>query len=233
MRIRSRLWVAAAISAAVAVAVLTVLAYVVRHSDESLRAQRDSQEIARSVASLLTLTQEYTIYGGERSTAQWRARYRQLVQTVQDTLARDATPHPALLEVQQHVRDLLPLYEGLQTAFRDNSTDFAQRRRELMVERLVSESQDLVEARYRWASAIGEQQLQDQRWINAAILAAPTLLLAVIVALALLVGRRVLRPLDRLPMNSSAAWALTRWSAAAASILSPTTRNPRSWWAKA
>ncbi|HEU0202750.1 MAG TPA: PAS domain-containing protein, partial [Burkholderiaceae bacterium] len=204
MRIRTQLLLAAAGAAVVTLTVLGSLWYVTHRSAANLQAQTDGQDIARDVANLLTLTQEYTVYGGERATLQWRARHAQLRQTVAQALARESNPHPALAEVGQRVADLLPLYDRLVEAYREASTDLALRRRELMVERLVSETQELVDARHRWATALIERQAREQRVANAIVLMASALLSLLIVGLAFLVYRRGLVPLARLQAAATA-----------------------------
>ena len=149
MRIRTLFVLATTGASVVALLVLGSLWYAAERNTATFQAQNDSQEIARGVASLLTLTQEYTVYGGARASSQLRARYAQLVATVDGALARQAMPDPDLQEVRENVLDLLPLYDNLEQAFSAGASDLAQRRRELIVERLVSESQELVEARHR------------------------------------------------------------------------------------
>jgi PAS domain S-box-containing protein len=204
MRIRSQLLIVSIAAALVAAAVVASLAYVTQRSVATQRAQAESQEIARNVASLLTLTQEYTVYGGDRATTQWHARYEQLVRTVEATLARDPSPNPALIELRDNVLDLGPLFDKLEGAFREGRTDLTQRRRELIVERLVSESQEVVEARYRWATSIGEEQAHDQRVSAFLLLLGPASLLLVTMGLVLIVWRKVLRPLGGLETSAAA-----------------------------
>src|SRR5262245_8587629 len=204
MRIRTQLLLAAAIAAVVALMVLGSLWYVTERSGAHLRSQDASQDIARDVANLLTLTQEYTVYGGDRASEQWHARYERLRRAVEQALARESAPDPALAEVRQRVIDLLPLYEGLERTYRDGDPGLAQRRRELIVERLVSETQELVEARHRWAKATTERQAREQSVATAVVLAASAVLVALIVGLAFLVRRRVLVPLGNLQAATEA-----------------------------
>ncbi|GMV58432.1 MAG: hypothetical protein AMXMBFR72_15390 [Betaproteobacteria bacterium] len=204
MRIRTQLLLATATAVGVALIVLGSVLYVTQRSAANLRAEGDSQEIARTVANLLTLTQEYTLYRGERAAEQWRARYAQLKQTVEQALARESPPHPALTEMQQRVVDLLPLYDRLEEAHRDGASSLAQRRRELMVERLVSETQELVDARHRWATAIMDRQSREQFVANVIVFVAAAVLLTLIVGLALLIRRRGLAPLERLQAAAAA-----------------------------
>src|SRR5262245_9136738 len=111
MRIRTQLLVAVASAPVVVLIALGSLWYITERNAANLRAQSESQDIARDVASLLTLTQELTVYGGARTAEQWHARYARLRQTVEQALAREPAPSAALLRVHQGVLDLLPLYE--------------------------------------------------------------------------------------------------------------------------
>jgi len=207
MRIRTQLLVATGGAVCVALATVAALAWVARQNAAALQAQADSQEVARNVASLLTLTQEYTLYESERPVAQWHARHDRLVQTLQTALQRESPPDPELLALREHVLGLPPLFQKLEEAVHAGSSDLAQRRRKLMIERLVAESQDLVEARYRWAMATAAQQERQQRLFTAIMLSAPAVLLAVILGLALVVVRGALQPLARLQSAARAIQA--------------------------
>src|SRR5215510_4777276 len=204
MRIRTQLLLAAAFAAVVALMVLGSLWYVTQRSAANLRSQADSQDIARHVANLLTLTQEYTVFGGDRASEQWHARHERLRQAVEQALARESAPDPALAEVRQRVADLLPLYEGLEKAYRDGGSDLAQRRRELIVERLVTQTQELVDARHRWATSLIERQAREQTVATAIVLAASVVLVALMFGLAYLIARRGLVPLGRLQAAAAA-----------------------------
>ena len=204
MRIRTQVLIASAAAALVAVAVVLSLGYVTQRSVATQRAQAESQNIARSVASLLTLTQEYTVYGGERATTQWHARHEQLLRTVDATVARAAVPNLALIELHDNVLDLGLLFRKLEVAFHEDRTELTQRRRELIMERLIGESQEVVESRYRWALAIAEEQAHDQKVSAVILLLGPGSLLLVTMGLVVIVSRNVLSPLARL-QNLAAA----------------------------
>ena len=204
MRIRTRLLIASALAVLVATGVVLGLVYVTQRSVVTLRAEADSQEIARNVASLLTLTLEATVFGGNRPTTQWHARYQQLVQTVDQALARAAEPHPALIELRDQVADLGPIFDKLAATLREDLSDLSQRRRELILERLVSGSQEVVEARHRWAMGIVESQQQDHRLVLAILLLGPGGLLLVTAGLVIIVWRKVLVPLAGLQASAAA-----------------------------
>ena len=197
MRIRSQLIAAAAAGAVLAVLLLVGLLQVTRDSAAALRQQADSQDVARDVANLLTLSNEFAFYASERSATQWRLRHRRLLATIDGAWQGDAPP-PALLQLRRAVETLPPLFDRLVQLAAEPSTPLSQRRKELLLERLLAETQEVVEARHRWAEALGARQAREQRLYTLLVLGAPALLLLLLVALAAMVAQRVLRPLARL-----------------------------------
>ncbi|MCW5632936.1 MAG: response regulator [Rubrivivax sp.] len=207
MRIRTQLLAAVAGASLVALVIVAALLHGAQRSAAGLQAQADNQDVARALANLLALTQELTVYGGERATTQWHAQHARLVQTVEGALARSLPAQPARLslgELRERVLDLQPLYARLVQAFAGPDSDLAQRRRELMVERLVSEMQELVDARHRWGTAIAAEQRREYRVVAAIVLAAAAALVLLLVGLVVAVARRGLVPLARLQAAASA-----------------------------
>ena len=197
MRIRSQLHLAAATVALVAASMFGASWFVERQSAAMLRAENDSHAVARDVASLLVLTMEQATYGSERTLLQWHAHYAQLAQTVELALAYDQSRHPVLVELRQNVIDLLPLHQNLVEAIGDGGSALAIRRRELMVERLMSETQELVEARHRWATTISNERSRYQQNFILIVLAAPVGLLLLIAGATVYFSRRMFVPLAR------------------------------------
>ena len=205
MRIRTQLWAAGSVATVVGAAVILGLLHVTHLSAEATRAQADSQEVARDVNALLALTLEYTLYGGgQRITEQWRARHVKLASTVDTALARNSQPAESLLALHRSVEPLPSLFDRLDGSSTASGDLLAQRRKQFLVERLLTEMQEVAEARYRWAAAIGEDQLRQQRLYTAMVVGAPALMLLLIVVLAVVVGRRVLHPLARLQAAADA-----------------------------
>jgi PAS domain S-box-containing protein len=195
---------AAGVAAGISVVLFGSLWFLAQRGAANLQSQSDSQEIARDVANLLTLTQEYTFYRSDRAIGEWRARYERLRLSVERAADHASAPDPALDEMRERVLELLPLYQGLENAYREGPPDLAQRRRELIVERLLSEAQELVDARYAWAAATVQRQAHEQRVAATIMLAASALLVAMVAGIALLVGFRVLMPLARLQASTAA-----------------------------
>src|SRR5262245_66508631 len=119
MRIRTQLLLVAGVAAGISLILLGSLSYLAERGAANLQSQRHSQEVARDVANLLTLTEEYTFYRTDRAIGQWRARYDRLRQTVERAVARESAPDPALDEMRQRVLELLPLYQRLEETYRD------------------------------------------------------------------------------------------------------------------
>ena len=198
MRIRSQLIVAAAVAGLLAVLVFAALMYVTQRAQSGLDDQADAQDVAREVASLLALTNEFALYGSERSAMQWRTRHGQLLADVDHAIQRHDPRLTQLDELRRNVVDLSALFDALVALGHEPMTPLAQRRRQLLLERLLIETQEVVESRHRWALAVAQAQLRDHKMFQAMVIATPAALIAVVVSLAALVGRRVLPPLARL-----------------------------------
>jgi PAS domain S-box-containing protein len=208
MRIRHQLYAAVGVAALAATLIFAALIAVTRDNAARMRQQADAQEVARDLANLLTLTNEFSAYGGERAAAQWRLRHGQLRATVARALQGEPDPQSSALPELRRTLDNLPaLFGKLIELAGEPASPLRERRKELLVERLLSETQELVEARHRWALALTTRQAREQDFYNAMVLGAPALLLLVVAALAALVGRRVLRPLARLQAAADAVRA--------------------------
>jgi PAS domain S-box-containing protein len=195
MRVRTQILIVGIVASLVTVALSVGLVYVTRASEAGLQQQAQSQDVARDVASLLTLTNEFAAYGGERAASQWTLRHGQLVSTVESALGQAAPPPAALLELRRNIDHLPPLFDKLVQLSDEPSSSMTQRRRELVIERLLSETQGVIESRHRWTQDLTEQQRRNQREYNWMVLSAPAILLTLLIGLAVMVARRVLAPL--------------------------------------
>jgi len=195
MRIRHQLTVSALIAALMTGALLLGLLQAIRVNQEGLQQQVDAQDVARDVGSLLTLTNEFATYAGERAATQWRLRHQQLAATVDRAIEQSSPAAPALLELRRNVDNLPPLFEKLVQQSLAPPSPLEQRRHELLVERLLTETQEVIDSDHRWGHGVAVRLAEDQRRFHLLVLVTPGLLLALLVALGLMVWRRVLRPL--------------------------------------
>lgn len=204
MRIRTQLTAAQAMASLVAVLILAGLAHVTLQARGDIDELAESQEVARHVANMLLLTNEVSVYGSERAAVQWRARHAQLLAAVDHALQRHSRPVPELAELRADAAELATLFDKLAEADRAAPSAFAQRRRELLLERLLARTQEVVELRHRWAGVIAEAGRRNQRQYAVMVLAAPAALLLLLLFLGFMVARRVLRPLERLKAAAAA-----------------------------
>ncbi|HEY9108701.1 MAG TPA: PAS domain S-box protein [Roseateles sp.] len=198
MRIRRQLALLAAAALAVTVVMVAGLVEVVRAEAAGLRQQTASQDIARDIGSLLTLTNEFAAYGGERAATQWRLRYGQLLATVNVAVQSGPQPSPHLLELRRSLGTLPQLFERLVEQSEAPPSALAGRRRDLLVERLLTEAQGIIEASHRWGYEVAADQADNQRWFGTVVLATPMIFLLLLGGMGAMVWRRVLQPLARI-----------------------------------
>ena len=204
MRIRPQLWVTLASAGVVSVLVTAALFQVTHRSAAATRAQTETQNVARDVAGLLALTLEMTTFGSERPAVQWKSRYTQLQSTLDRAAKLDLPAAASLKDLRENIEELPELFSKLEQISPSDDSALGQRRKQFLIERLVTELQEVVEARHRWAAEVGRIQERDQGIFTGLVLGAPAVLLVLLLALALVVVMRVLRPLDRLQTTVNA-----------------------------
>lgn len=204
MRIRAQLLAAVAAAGVVTALVAAGLLYVNRQGFEALQAQSDTQEVARDAASLVTLTLEYAAVGGNRPATQWKLRHAQLMATVDEALRRSPEPSASLERLRRDSQDLPALFGKLEEISQEPASDWVQRRKLLMIERLLAETQEMTESRFRWATEVGQKHSQEQQTYQWMVVGAPAALLALLAGLCVVVGRRILSPLVRLQQTADA-----------------------------
>ncbi|WP_457418198.1 PAS domain S-box protein [Roseateles sp. P5_E7] len=198
MKIRQRLLAAALVALVVTAMSIVGLVQVIRADADGLRQQTASQDIARDIGSLLTLTNEFATYSGERAATQWRLRYDQLATTVDLAMQGSPEPPATLLELRRNIDALPPLFEKLVEQAGAAPSALSARRRDLLIERLLSETQGVIESSHRWGYEVAAEQAANQRWFSAMVLATPVLFLLLLGGVGVMVWRRVLQPLRRI-----------------------------------
>ncbi len=204
MRIRTQALIAVAVALGSMVVIAALLAHISAGGQRTLQAQQDSRVVARDVTSLLVLTQEYSLNFDAQPAAQWHQVHASLVRTIGSAVAAQTPAEPELLALREHIAELGPLFSSLEETAQDDDGPFSQRRRSLLLERLAAQSQELAELRYAWATKIGIAQTQQQQALGAIVLGGPIVLLLVCCALAWVIRRDLLRPLERLQAAATA-----------------------------
>ena len=203
MRIRTQSLTAVAIALGSMVFIAAILAHIAALGQHTLQAQQDSRVVARDVTSLLVLTQQYNLNFDAQQAAQWHQVHASLLKTLAGSIAAQSPAEPELFALRAQVAELVLLFSSLEETALDDGP-FTRRRRSLLLERLAAQSQELAELRYAWATKIGIAQAQQQQALGAIVLGGPIALLLVCCALAWVIRRDLLLPLDRLQAAATA-----------------------------
>ena len=204
MRIRTQL-IASIIIAMLLCAAMGVGVWRALSSQEEFQeAQRRAQAAARESAGLLALTQEFAFYGEERAGRQWRKRYAVLTEVAGSAGLRKETDSPSFRELRESLTGLPELFEEFEALSKTPEDSLTTRRKQMIVDHLVTNTQAMAEAAYRWAQEVTEQRRKVVRsFLNFFVLVALVFTL-VVVAMASLTLRRVIRPLTALQSAAAA-----------------------------
>ncbi|WP_439535655.1 response regulator [Methyloversatilis sp.] len=171
----------------------------------SLNRQGAAMEvIARDAAGLLVLTQDYLLHASPRAVRQWNAVQRELDEAMKDYAAVGALQKDEVETLIEVAANLPPLFDGLQqlqTAQPGAATDA---RRETLSDQLLNETRRISDGAFEVLHKVTERRgAARQRQRNQA-LAAQGAMLALTLALAWVLLRRVLRPLALLQRGAQA-----------------------------
>jgi PAS domain S-box-containing protein len=189
-----------------AAAAFLLLAWCVLETRRLERAHDRAVTLAHETTALLSVTQDYLLYGEPRARDQWQARYRRLgaayAAAADDARDLDGIERMARPEQLQ----LLELFGELQAdAPAKGDAALAARGRELAVDRLLATGQALADNGYSRERAITEQRQLSQRRLTGAALATTAALGGLYLALGALIWRQVLRPMARVHSALAAA----------------------------
>ena len=196
MRVRTQL--IAAISVTLLVGLVVAVFTVGAAQDENAADERQSraQTASHEVSGLLVLTQEYVRHTEDRSAQQWRQRHGEIVDLLQEEYTK-AGIGPTLLEFRSVVQALPELFSSLQQLPQEPDS-FTQRRKELLIDQLLTSTQAMSDLAYQWYQEAARNRRQAELRFQALAIASPLAMFAILVAVSLLVRRRVLGPLSQL-----------------------------------
>ena len=195
MRVRTLLSAGLALAVAFSVGLGGLLWHTGAERTLAMATHDRAQRVHMQVAGQLALTLEYELHGETRAAQQWRARQSEIRRLLAESDAVLPVPEDALL----HSRAMETLFDGIVAGQgRDSDNAFQQRRRRLVLDQLLTRTQFLVDVVQRWdATAKARSAALERRFTDFTLGFAATLML-VVLGLAGLVYRRVLRPLSRL-----------------------------------
>ena len=188
----------ATIAATVCLVSLAILTTSALETRRLAQAQQRAVTVAREVTGLLALTQEDLLHHEPRSARQWQAGYRALRQAVSPPTTESAPEvGPAFL---QDELDALPvLFDTLRSAAEPPvATSFAMRRRDLLMDELLTASQAIADIAYERERRLTGRRNASERRLMALAVAVPATLSLLLMGGGILLGRRVLAPIAHL-----------------------------------
>jgi PAS domain S-box-containing protein len=197
-RLRTQFAALVTLAAIVGAAALALLAWSALETRRLANAQQRAVTAAREVTGILALTQDYLLHREPRAREQWEARYRLLRQTAVMDLSMGS---PALgMPFWIDELDALPLlFEGLRKLGDPaGETPFAARRRELLVDELLTAAQAVADTAYERERALTQRRNESELRLMVLALALPAALSLVFTAGGMVLSRRVLKPIARL-----------------------------------
>ena len=203
MKIRTRIFGSAALAIA-ATAFATLLLWIGATRSIAADAEQEmTQATMRSIAGLLTLSQEYALRSEPRAAEQWRAQHTSLMLRLTDP-AQSGETRPARQGLRVAAAELPQLFERLAELKAQPASPFAERRRDLLIDQLLAGTQGLTDSAYRWSrEAAASEQVTRQRLRLGGMLAL-LMLLVTTLAQPIVVWRRALRPLAALERAAAA-----------------------------
>ncbi|MBC7779968.1 MAG: PAS domain S-box protein [Proteobacteria bacterium] len=169
--------------------------------------QLDVERISRDAASLLVLSQDYLLHESPRAIRQWHAVHADLSRTLPPVLAYAAELRGEVATLSEVTANLPALFQAVESAVNDPDRAKSRPRLDMLADHLVAETRRISDGAFELAEELAEirraRDLSDQR-VTLSTLSAFGLL---IVALSVLVMRRVLRPLAGLQRAALAVQA--------------------------
>ena len=201
MRIRTQLLAFVTASVCTGILAATIVFAAGRREDAAGDAQARAQTAEHEVAGLFALTQEYARYAEPRAAEQWRLRHA----TIAAALADDhgEVTNPALAELRDVTQALPALFSRL-VELPDADDSFTVRRKEALLDQLLTNTQAMSDYAYQWLQASVAQRRAAEsefKWIAFSV---PCVMLVMLLASGMVVLRRVLLPMQRLDRAAAA-----------------------------
>jgi len=202
MRIRTQLIAFVTASLCTGLLAAAIVFAAGHREDAASDAQARAQVTEHEVAGLLALTQEYARYAEPRAAQQWRLRHAAIARALANDRASGGGS-PALVELRDVTQALPALFTRLEELPAGND-EFTQRRKEALLDQLLTNTQAMSDYAYQWfQDSVAQRRAAEAqfRWIA---LAAPCVMLLLLLATGFMVLRRVLLPMQRLDQAAAA-----------------------------
>ncbi len=204
MRVRTQLIAAVTLAVVVSVSSAAAVWFIAQRAAAIDESQSRVRAVARDISALLALTQEYALYGGERPAQQWEQRHARIVDSLKPLTKDTSTIYPQLSPLSRDLEALPELFANLKAASRDASNPLAARRKEMLVDLLVSNAQSIAEDAYRIQEGGAAVRTRATQQLVFAAVMVPVALAVAILLLSFLISRRVMMPLAGLQKIATA-----------------------------
>jgi diguanylate cyclase (GGDEF)-like protein/PAS domain S-box-containing protein len=195
MRIRSLLISTVGACVALTLVAGVFIAGAAKAEHDAGEIQSRAQSTSHEVSGLLVLTQEYARHFEDRSAQQWHLRHSVIAATLQASDAEHGGV--ALRELRSVTQSIPELFDRLEDLPQGGDA-FTLRRREVLVDQLLTSTQAMSDFAYQWYQEADRQREDAERSFHLTMLLLPGLMLAMMIVIAFAVRQRVLRPMRAL-----------------------------------
>ena len=207
MRIRYLLIAGLALAFALVAVRLIVLEVRSRQGEHLNRMQLNADRISRDAANLLVLSQDYLLHGSARASRQWRAVHSELSLTLPLISDQDSRLRDDIAEMSGSAKRLPALFDAIEGAVKDADGKRSGPRVDMLADQLVAETARIVDGSFELDQRLGE--LREERDAADILVTRSTMaaFLALVLAITVVVARRVLRPMAGLESTAQALHA--------------------------
>ena len=203
MQIRTRVLASTALAIAATVGCAVLLWIGASRSIAGDAEQEQVRVTSRVIADLVVLTNEYTLHSESLVAAQWQQQHAALAATLSAPV-QSGELGIARLALRTSASELPALFRRLTELNVQPAGPLTERSRNLLVDQLLTRTQVLADAAYRWSREAADAEQAARRWLRIGGAAALLLLLGTTLAQPVVVWRRVLRPLSVLEKAAAA-----------------------------
>ncbi|KQV53285.1 hypothetical protein ASC95_11065 [Pelomonas sp. Root1217] len=203
MKIRSLFIAAGAVAALVGTSAIVAMWTATRLEGRAEAQQQRAQQVARDVAGLVGVTHVFQRERDELSVSEWKSWHANIVRDLADADLQGSAR--AEVELLKDAAGRLPtLFERALKTAAAPASDFQRRRHDQAFELLLGDTQAMADAAFRWSRNAGDARRLAEDVHEQVTMAAVVAFSVLLVVLASVGVRRVLRPLAMLTQATEA-----------------------------
>ena len=203
MQIRTRVLASAALAVAATVCCAVLLGIGASRSIAGDAEQEQVRVTSRVIVDLVVLTNEYTLHSESLVAEQWQQQHAALAATLLAPVQSGETG-AARLALRTSASELRALFGRLTELNGEPAGALTERSRNLLVDQLLTRTQALADAAYRWSREAADAEQAARRWLRIGGAGSLLLLFCITLAQPIVFWRRILRPLSVLEKAAAA-----------------------------